>query len=335
MKILICTGIYPPDIGGPSFYAKSLNEEFLNLGHKVKVLHYKIEKRLPIGVRHFVFFVKTIFNLPKTDFIIALDTFSVGLPSVLASKIFKKKIIIRTGGDFLWESYINRTKEKVLLSNFYKTEIINLNQKEKVIFKLTKFLLKNSNKVVFSTKWQQEIFVNAYNLEKEKTGIVENFYASKEESIEPQEKNFLWTGRDITLKNLDNLKKAFDLAKIHDSEIKLDIFTNISHDDLLEKIKKCYVVILPSLSDISPNFILEAVMYNKPFIVTKETGIFDRLKNIGNFINPLDVNDIENKILFLSNKFNYLENKEKITDFNFEHSYKDIAKEFINFYKTI
>ncbi|MBU2219306.1 hypothetical protein KKG15_02345, partial [Patescibacteria group bacterium] len=83
MRILIATGIYPPDIGGPATYAKNLADEFLRRGCGVKVITYSIEKKLPLGIRHFVYFLKTIFNFRKTSVIIALDTFSVGLPSVL------------------------------------------------------------------------------------------------------------------------------------------------------------------------------------------------------------------------------------------------------------
>ncbi len=51
MKILICTGIYPPDIGGPAQYADNLKDEFLKQGNAVKILTYKLEKKLPIGIR--------------------------------------------------------------------------------------------------------------------------------------------------------------------------------------------------------------------------------------------------------------------------------------------
>ena len=74
MKILIATGIYPPDIGGPAKYAKSLRDEFAKLGHKVKIVKYRIEKKLPIGIRHCLYFLRVVLNLPKTDLIIALDT---------------------------------------------------------------------------------------------------------------------------------------------------------------------------------------------------------------------------------------------------------------------
>ena len=37
MKILISTGIYPPDIGGPAQYARNLYATWKKQGHDVKV----------------------------------------------------------------------------------------------------------------------------------------------------------------------------------------------------------------------------------------------------------------------------------------------------------
>src|SRR5436309_2301876 len=109
MKILIATGIYLPKIGGPAQYAKNLERVFTDLGHSVTVLTFGLEDNLPTGVRHLFFFFKILPKVFSADIICALDTFSVGLPAVLASQISGKKCVIRTGGDFLWEQYVERT----------------------------------------------------------------------------------------------------------------------------------------------------------------------------------------------------------------------------------
>lgn len=334
MKILIATGIYPPDVGGPANYAKSLNDEFIKLGYCVVVMSYGIEKRLPVGIRHVVFFLKMIFALRGIDFVIALDTFSVGFPSVLASLLLKKKIIIRTGGDFLWEQYVNRTSKKVPLVDFYNKDII-FSSKEKIIFKITKFVLHKVDAIAFSTNFQKNIFSRAYSLNKEKTYVIENFYEEKKQEIAPMRKDFLWAGRDIPLKNLEYLKKAFNLAKESNNEIELNMITGIKREELLNKIKKSYAVILPSFSEISPNFILEAVAYNKPFIVTKHTGLVERLKEFGCFIDPFDIKSISESILLLSDSVYYYNKKENLLAFNFVHSYKEISEEFLSIYRKI
>ncbi|MBU2109664.1 glycosyltransferase family 4 protein [Patescibacteria group bacterium] len=334
MRILIATGIYPPDIGGPATYAKNLADEFLRRGCGVKVITYSIEKKLPLGIRHFVYFLKTIFNFRKTSVIIALDTFSVGLPSVLAAKIFRKKIIIRTGGDFLWENYIESTGNLITLNEFY-ANMPKLSLKQKIIFFLSKFVLKNCTALVFSSEWQKNIFEKNYGLDSKKSFIIENFYGEKIASIKPREKNFIFAGRLIKLKNLEMLKDAFKEASKKDKGIKLEIVENLPHENLIKKIQKSYAIILPSLSEISPNFILEAISANKPFIMTKETGLYEKLKNTGIFINPMDKEDIKAKVLFLDKEKNYYEYKNRIANFNFTHSWQEIADEFLEVYKKL
>src|SRR3989344_2602905 len=210
MKILISTGIYPPHIGGPAKYARSLKEELEKGGHSVKVKTYYLEHHLPIGIRQTLFFLKIIPAIFWTDFVFALDTFSVGLPSTLLCKILNKKIIMRTGGDFLWEKYVERTGDLVLLRDFYSAHKYPFSFKERLIFKFTKWLLHNVSVLIFSTSWQKNIWMEPYDLANIRVEIVENYYGSKIKTIEPPIKNFMAGTRKLKWKNADTLIKAFE-----------------------------------------------------------------------------------------------------------------------------
>lgn len=328
MKILITTGIYPPKIGGPAQYSKNLKEAFERLGNFVKIKTYNFEDKLPTGIRHIYFLFKIISSVIWADKIFALDTFSVGLPTVLVSKIFSKKCVIRTGGDFLWEQYVERTKKKVLLRNFYNTEKQNFSLKEKIIFKLTLWTLKNCDEVIFSTDWQRQIFVSAYNLEISRTRIVENYYGPKENNLDFESKTFVASARNLSWKNFDILEEVFVDVKNTNPEIIL--FTkNLPYKEFIEKMSKAYAVLLVSLGDISPNMIMDAIRLNRPFICTKEVGIYERIKEAGIFVDPLDKEEIKRAILKIITKEGYAEAKEKVQNFNFLHTWDDIAKEFL------
>ena len=333
MKILICTGIYPPDIGGPAEYAKNIVKELEASGHNVSAMYYQFEKKMWIGIRHIFYFLKILPYVIDSDFIIALDTFSVGFPAVLAAKLCNRKIIVRVAGDFLWENYIENGGQEISLKDFYikKPE---LSLKQRMISKLSQFVFSNSSALVFSTDWQKKIIETNYFV-KNNLFIIENYYGPKLDSFKPKEKNYIFAGRAIKLKNIERLKAAFNEAKKIDSGIKLEIFSKISHEELLIKIQSCYAVILPSLSDISPNFILDAIRANKPFILTKETGLDNKLGDVGLFIEPFNKNDIKEKVLFLVDDKNYLEYVKKLENFNFTHSWKEIVDEFLEIYKKL
>lgn len=333
-RILICTGIFPPQVGGPAQYAKEIADEFRRQGNEVKVLTYVLERKLPTLVRHKLFFWRTLLSLWGVDFIFALDAFSVGLPAVIAAKIFGKKIIIRTGGDFLWEFYVERTGDMVLFKDFYQKSRGKLNLKEKIIFACTKWTLQNVNAVIFSTDWQRQIFEKAYRLDSSKNFIVENFYGQKLPTVEKTNRTFVAGSRHVRLKNADRLKKAFVGAQKKDPTISLNT-SPIPYEDFLKEIARSYAVILVSISDISPNMILDAIRANTPFILTRETGLFQKLKDIAIFVDPENEADIKEKILFLADAQNYELQKQKIESFNFTHSWGEICNEILMISKKL
>jgi glycosyltransferase involved in cell wall biosynthesis len=328
MRILLATGIYPPALGGPAKYAENLKKEWEKMGHEVKVKTFtKVEHALPSFIRHFYFFLKIIPAVLQSDFVYALDTFSVGWPATCAAKIFGKKILIRTGGDFLWEGYVERTGNRALLKDFYKNRE-NWSSKEQKIFEITHWVLKNVDALIFTTKWQKDIWQDPYELGNN-IAYIENYYGPKLPSSEPVEKNFIAGTRKLVWKNLDVLSKAFE-----GTEAKLDV-NNYKHEEFLKKISECYATILVSLGDISPNMILESIRYNKPFILTRENGLMDRIGAIAVTVDPTSPADIREKIEWLCKKENYDMQVDRIKSFNFTHTWEEIAREVIDLYKKL
>lgn len=340
-NILIATGIFPPQIGGPAQYAKEVRDAFRADGHHVTVLTYELERKLPPLVRHALFFMRTLVRLPGVDFILALDTFSVGWPAVMAATLLGKKIVIRTGGDFLWESYVERTGDKVLLRKFYATRMARLSAKERFIFGVTRNTLRRASAVIFSTTWQRDMWLSAYDLDLNKCFIVENFYGEKMSAsasasgdgdsaptVSAAPKIFVAGTRPLVLKNLPRLSEAFSSAQQTNSQIFLDT-RPVPNEQFLKKISSAYAVILVSLADISPNMILEAIRAGKPFILTRENGLMNRIADIGIFCDPENTESITEKILWLADEKNYLEQKRKVEAFNFLHSWEEIAREIL------
>jgi len=335
MKILISTGIYPPDIGGPAQYARNLYETWKNDGHEVKVCAFRWERAFPPIIRHLLFLTKVWRKGWNADLILVLDTWSAAVPTMLACKFMRKKYIVRTGGDFLWESYVERTGDMVLFREFYNKAKKNFTAKERLVRYLTQKVLKNAKKIIFSTDWQKKIFESEYCLDKSKNVIVENYYGKRVDPLNPENRAFVGGTRFLKWKNLDILKEAFSIAeekidreKIFDS-IELD--TGVAYyDNFFEKIRRSYAVILVSLGDISPNMIMDSIRAGVPFICTQETGIYERIKDIAIFVNPSDPKQIAEKIIWLSNPQNRLLQAQKVQSFDFVHTWNQISKEILN-----
>lgn len=347
MRILIVSGIYPPDIGGPAQYARNLYETWKANGHDVKVAAYRWERVAPPLLRHLLYLTKVIRKGWNADLILVLDTWSAAVPTMIACALIGKKYILRTGGDFLWESYVERTGDMVLFKDFYGSGPANftanrlpkLSRKERLVFKLSGAVLRHAKAVIFSTSWQKNIFEKAYGLDTKKSVIVENFCGKHLETVTPDNRRFLASTRALKWKNVELLKEAFHDAK---EEVKSRGLADIELDtgkamysNFIEKMRASYAVILVSLGDISPNMIYDAIMAGTPFIVTKETGINDRIKDAAIFVDPLNKREITEKIAWLSDPANRATQATKVRAIAFTHSWEEIAREIVDIWKRV
>ncbi|MEK7609656.1 MAG: glycosyltransferase family 4 protein [Patescibacteria group bacterium] len=339
MKILIASGIYPPDIGGPAQYARNLYETWKSQGHEVKVAAYRWERAFPAFLRHVLYFTKIIRKGWNADLVLVLDTWSAAVPTMWACRMMHKKYMIRTGGDFLWETYIERTGDMVPFKNFYRTSINKLTKKERTVFVFGGNALRGASKVIFSTEWQREIFTDTYELKKEKTCVIENYCEDRLIQIKPENRNFIAATRSLKWKNTDFLKVAFEEARKEVKrcgfpDIKLDTGKAV-YDSFLEKMRRSYCVILASIGDISPNMIFDSIRVGVPFIVTKETGIAHRINNAGVIIDPLNKKDIIEKIVWMADPKNRALQAEKVSKIEFKHSWREIAGEIVEVWKKL
>lgn len=339
--ILIATGVYPPQHGGPSYYAKNLKDEFENIGYVVVVKTYGIERSLPIGIRHGVYFLKTLPAFIASDFVLVLDTFSVGFPIALLNTLFKRCVILRTGGDFLWEQYVERTKETILLSDFYRVPR-QYTSKEKIIFALTAFVLRHVSRVVFSTVYQRDIWMQPYGLSSERVSIIENRYEpvgdTAHEKIQEkgEKKHFVYAAaRQLVWKNAPVAEAACAIAQKSVPEVELDFLFDMPRDKAIEKIKHAYAVVLTSLGDISPNYILRALSLGKPVILTTENGLRDRIGDAALYVNPLDTDAVAQAFIALCDPVTYGVYQTRVQALSFTHTYADIANEFLRLFTTI
>ncbi len=126
VKILIATGIYPPEIGGPATMLEALANSLIERGFIVKVITYSakiVNEPAKSAINHLGIYRVTrsklkIFNLVKyfwrmlelaswADLIYVTDTYSVGYFAYIIKIIFKRKYIVRFAGDSAWETAVN------------------------------------------------------------------------------------------------------------------------------------------------------------------------------------------------------------------------------------
>lgn len=103
MNVLIATGLYPPEIGGPATYALLLEEQLPKRGITINTVPFGWVRRYPKIIRHVVYAYKLWQESKQADIIYALDSISVGVPALFVSKLRRTPFLLRLGGDYAWE----------------------------------------------------------------------------------------------------------------------------------------------------------------------------------------------------------------------------------------
>jgi len=371
MKILIATGIFKPEIGGPATYVPNLAFEFKKLGHEIMVitysdkisydfdveLGYKVKrikrKNLILNYVNYFFEIKKVIN--NFDVIYAFDYFSAGLPCLFASMLKRKKLVMRTGGDLIWERHLSKTGEGITLRDFYQKKIY---KKYAFKFFLAKLFFKYCDLVIFNSKFQGEIFKKYYEINEKKIKYLFNPITQKI-NIEPRsnvKKEIIWAGRMEEKNNIRRLVKVFYEMKVEDYKLILVgegslkkelekyveekncnniVFEDkVTREKLIEILKVSYGMILPSYTDISPNQAIECLSAGTPFIITREHGI-DWLRGKVIEFDPNNKEEIKNAIKKMMNSDFEKNFQNLISKIDYKYSYEDAAKDTIELINNI
>lgn len=326
MTILIATGIYPPQIGGPAKYAQKLYEELGRRGQVELCAWSGLERALPWGIRHAVYFVRLLPHAWRADAILALDTWSVGFPALMAAKLLRRTLLVRIGGDFVWEAYVERTGEMVRLSEFYNKPH-RLSLKERLVQWATGVLLRHADVLLYNSAWQMRIWQGAFAYITP-ARVLENEFPPKHPAADFPlgQKIFVAAGRGIRYKNIPAFAEAFNTAAHGRASLDMRALPPQEH---LARVQAAYAVVVPSVSEVNSNSIIEALSYNKPFIAPIDCGMHERLQGLGVFVDTLDRAAMGRAVEELLDEHVYRGYVERIREFSYVRTWADIADEIL------
>ena len=168
MRILIATGIFPPDIGGPATYTKLLLEKLPAQGFLVRLITYgekqegdpinitKISRIWPKGFRHLLYFLKVLRWGFFSDVIFAQDAVSAGLPAMLAAKLLRKKLLLKIVGDYAWEQGVQRFRVHDSIDDFQTKKY---DFRVRALKKLQVLVVKSADAIITPSEYLKDIVV--------------------------------------------------------------------------------------------------------------------------------------------------------------------------------
>lgn len=337
MRIIIATGIYPPDIGGPATYSHLLNSMLPMHGVEVDILSFGEVRHLPKGLRHFIYFLKALWRGRNVDFIFAQDPVSVGLPAVIVAAILRKPFVLKVVGDYAWEQGVQRFGVKELLDEFPNKKYGFMVE---FLKKVEKFVARRAKKIIVPSQYLKRIVV-AWGIPESKIVVVYNaivlpislrMWASRtgmgeKEKLGLKGKILLsagrlvpWKGFALLIEIMPDLLKSFpdlQLVIIGDGpdrkflENKRDgmglrkniRFTgNLSHTEVMEYLVASDIFVLNTAYEGFSHQILEAMMVGKPIVTTRVGGNPELINDESGFMVDFnDVNGFKNKIVHILN----------------------------------
>ena len=193
----------------------------------------------------------------------------------------------------------------------------------KFIVFLYKIALKKAKVVFFENEGNQNIFINEHIVSKEKTcqlngaGVNLDDYPFIEYPDEKQDIRFLFIGRIMKEKGIDELLEAADRIKKQYPTVQFDIVGPMedNYKDIIDEyvnrdvinyygfqsdvkpfIKQCHCFILPSYHEGMANTLLESSSMGRPLITTNINGCKEAINNNGYLVKVKDSHDLYLKI---------------------------------------
>ena len=129
MRIVLATGIYPPDTGGPASYTQALSVWLRERGDTVTVICYsdkpgddvvRITRQGSVMSRYWRYAKAVYHAAKKADIIYLQGPVSEGFPGTVAAMIAGKPTVMKIVGDYAWEQ-AQQKGESALLDEFLQT----------------------------------------------------------------------------------------------------------------------------------------------------------------------------------------------------------------------
>ncbi|MDO8482020.1 MAG: glycosyltransferase family 4 protein [bacterium] len=375
LNILIVTGIFEPESGGPANYAPNIAANLVEKGHRVSVItyspkaHYDSDEQYKFALKRIArgnkllnrvrMFFAVLFQARGVDVIYMLDWFAAGLPAALASRIRGVPYVVRVGGDYLWEQkYLESDAPPVSLADFYERGLHN-RLSFKPFFWIIRFVLAHARTVVFNSDRQKGLYERFYGLSHvatiynpvprtETQGIVRS-------TASPE---LVFWGRFIVMKNLTTLIRAFAQARLPDGYTLLLIGDGPRRAELVRLVQDLG---LQSRVKIQHSMrlagVLERIKNCRAFILPSWTDIspnqvYEALAiglpavvtkenylsirdKLPEMIDPTSVSDVASKLEMLADDKRYKEFAENFTSIKFDNDWEDVVLEHLVIFNSV
>ena len=336
-SILIISGIFIPEIGGPAIFVEALSSYLKTNGISNQIITlanidkpfifkngiFKINRKLPKLIRTILLIILIYFQSLKSKKVLCCGLI---FESFIANIAMKNKLVYRFVGDSIWERYIGNKDP-----NSFLNENINLNLKFLILIR--NLILKNYNLVITPSNFLKKYLLNNLKIKESNIKIIKNFAHINTSFNNQKAKHYFFRKNNLKIvtlsrlvkwKNIDKIIKA--IKNIEDIELHilgtgpeefylrelvlLDKIKNIKFHGFKDrnfclsmlKYSDCFIQV-SSYEGMSFS-ILESLYLCKPMILSGIESNIETAKSAAIYVDQNKVYEIKNAINLLKSKIN-------------------------------
>lgn len=328
-KIVIATGIYPPEIGGPATYSRTLAAGLVHQGWFVSVVTYgeaDVARDVPDGVRlrvvyraggafiRYIRYAMAVFReLRDADLVYLLDPVSSGFPGTLAAMTRRIPTVLKVVGDYAWEQGQATGIVRIMLDEFQRTRV---SWKIELLRWMQRFVARRACGIVVPSTYLSGI-VRAWGVNEKTISVIPNAVAGSAEILgEKRGMVVISAGRFLPWKGMETLVRCFPEVRkqIPDARLVLvgdgpsrsniecairdvhgeswvELPGRLQQTDLHDRIREASVFALVSGYEGFSHQLIEAMALGTPIVASNAGG------------NPEIIRDGENGVLVPYNDF--------------------------------
>ena len=331
MRILIVTGIFPPDVGGPASYVPIIAEHLVTAGHEVRTVTLadaepetrdrfpfvvtRISRTLPLLWR-FTAVVRVLVAQRSWAELIYVN--GLALESFVANLVMRKPLAAKVVGDWAWERATTRAMTKLTIEQFQRPQ----HNPKLVLLKFLRNLpLRTADRIVVPSYYLRHL-VSGWQIDPSRLIVIYNSFervspADPGEYRVPSDYAHLVTAcRLVPWKGVDDLIRvvsthhdwllsvAGDGPQRHRYESlaadlgcadRVRFYGNLSRHRLAALMSTADVFVLNSTYEGLPHVVLESFALRVPVVATNAGGTSELVRNgeTGCLIPPASPADLE------------------------------------------
>ena len=347
MKILLVSGIFPPEIGGPATAIAEAAVQLRAQGHDVTVLTYgettesasdcvRVSRAGSLVQRYLAMRREICARLTPETLVVATDVASVGVPVRLALVGKSNRLVLRLGGEWLWEDAILHNDVQMSLRAFWSSPPKTLAFRFRRV--MVSWVLRRAQKIIATSGLLGEMLPRIAPGLRARVFILQNV----ERVSSPVQRvpegphcplRLLYVGRFAPVKNVPFFANVFrslvtegvslacrfigdgqefeKVKELLDGVPGVEFLGSLPQPRVRELMAESDLLVLPSYSDISPNAVFEALGSGLPCLITSENGLPEGMGGVV-LASPTDAEEWKSQLRLLVQEDAYVRLRDAI-----------------------